>query len=433
MATAYPSALAFLFGLQRHGVKLGLDAVRTLLARLGNPHGRYACLHIGGTNGKGSTAAIAAAVLEASGYRVGLYTSPHLVDFRERIRINGEPIAEDAVADLTERLRRAGDPAALPTFFEFTTALAFEAFAEAGVEVAVVEVGMGGRLDATNVVRPLATVITNVALDHQEHLGSTVAAIAFEKAGIVKPGTPLVTGRLCAEAAEVIGRVIAERGAPWLRFEEAFRVEGDPERGFRYEGREWTFRDLTCPLAGRHQLENAGCALAMLEAASRGGLRVPAEAVVQGLRATRWEGRLEQAGERPLLLLDGAHNPAAAEVVAAYLARYRREHPGARVVLVFGMMRDKDRRGFLRVVLPLADEVVLTQPQLARAATVAELDETLRELGRSSHAAPLPADALALASRLASLDDLICVTGSLMLVGDVKALLRGCALSPIRG
>lgn len=432
MAMSYPAALDVLFGLQRHGIKLGLETVSALLANLGRPQDRYPCLHIGGTNGKGSTAAIAAAVLQAAGYRVGLYTSPHLVEFRERIRVDGEPIEESVVAELTGRLREAaGDPP--PTFFEFTTAMAFTAFAEAGVEVAVVEVGLGGRFDATNVITPLAAAITNVSLDHQEHLGATVGAIAFEKAGIVKPGTPLVTGRLSREAAEVIGGVVAARGAPWLRLDEEFTVQGETESGFDYRGPAWAWRGLACPLAGRHQLDNAGCAVALLEAAAGRGLRIPPEAVVAGVAAPRWEGRLETVGARPRLVLDGAHNPAAGEAVADYLSRHRLAHPGSRVLLVFGMMRDKDRAGFLRPLLPLADEIVLTRPQLARAATVEELADTLRDLGRRAHAAPLPADALALAERLASPDDLICVTGSLMLVGDVKALLRGCALSPIRG
>lgn len=432
MAMSYPEALDVLFGLQRHGIKLGLDTVSALLANLGDPQHRYPSLHIGGTNGKGSTAAIAAAVLQAAGYRVGLYTSPHLVEFRERIRINGEPVGESVVAELTGRLREAGgDPA--PTFFEFTTAMAFAVFAEAGVEVAVVEVGLGGRFDATNVVAPLATAITNVSLDHQEHLGDTVEAIAFEKAGIVKPGTPLVTGRLSREAAEVIGGIAAVRGAPWRRLGEDFLVEGDTESGFDYRGPAWAWRGLTCPLAGRHQLDNAGCAIALLEAAAGRGLRIPPEAVVAGVASPRWEGRLETVGARPRLVLDGAHNPAAGEALADYLRRHRLAHPGARVVLVFGMMRDKDRVGFLRSLLTVVDELVVTRPQIARAATVEELTDTVHDLGRRAHVAPLPADAVALAERLASPDDLICVTGSLMLVGDVKALLRGCALSPLRG
>lgn len=432
MAMSYPAALDVLFGLQRHGIKLGLETEAALLAGLGDPHERYPCLHIGGTNGKGSTAAIAAAVLQAAGYRVGLYTSPHLVEFRERIRVNGEPIAESVVAELTGRLREVtGDQA--PTFFEFTTAMAFAAFAQAGVEVAVVEVGLGGRFDATNVIVPLAAAITNVSLDHQEHLGDTVGAIAFEKAGIVKPGTPLVTGRLSPEAAEVVGGIAAARGASWLRLGADVLVQGDSPSAFDYRGIAWTWRGLSCPLAGRHQLDNAGCAIALLEAAAGRGLRVPPDAVVAGLGAVRWEGRLETAGERPRLILDGAHNPAAAAVVAEYLRRHRAARPDSRVILVCGMMRDKDRTGFLEPLVPLADEIVVTRPQIPRAATVEDLAGVLHGMGRRAHAAALPADALALAERLASPDDLICVTGSLMLVGDVKALLRGCALSPIRG
>jgi dihydrofolate synthase/folylpolyglutamate synthase len=429
----YPDALEFLHGLQRHGIRPGLDVIGTLVARLGRPDRRFPSLHVGGTNGKGSTAAMAAAVLQAAGYRVGLYTSPHLVDFRERVRVNGEPIAEDDLAALVERLREALPPACAPTFFEFTTALAIQHFAEAQVDIAVVEVGLGGRFDATNVLVPLVAVITNVALDHQEYLGETVGAIAFEKAGIIKPGVPLVTGQLSPEAEGVIGRVAGEHAAPWSKWGRDFRTTGEPLTGFRYEGSRGSYQGLSCPLAGAHQLENAACALAALELASEAGLQVPESAVRSGLRQTRWEGRLEVAERHPTILLDGAHNRAAADALAVYLAGYRREHRGSRVILLVGMMRDKDRRGFLQTLAPLADEVVVTQAAIPRAASVQEMLEALGGQAGSAYAEPVPADALARARRLAAPEDLICVTGSLMLVGDVKALLRGCGLSPIRG
>jgi dihydrofolate synthase/folylpolyglutamate synthase len=430
---SYPETLEYLYGLQKHGIKLGLDSVVALLARLGQPQYRYRTIHIGGTNGKGSTAAMAASMLQAAGYRVGLYTSPHLVDFRERILVNGEPITEEGVTSLTAQCRELAGPDLVLTFFEFTTALAFQYFADSGVEVAVVEVGMGGRFDATNVLKPLVSVITNVALDHQAYLGETVPAIAFEKAGIIKTGTPVVTGRLSPEAAEMIGGISTERGAPRFGLDREFQAEGDPATGFRYEGLKTSYRGLSCPLAGAHQLENVACALAALELASDRGLAVSEEAIRAGLRRTVWEGRLEIVEQHPTLLLDGAHNPAAGTVLAAHLAVYRREHPGSRIILVVGMMGDKDRDGFLTLLLPLADEVVLTQAQLPRAASAQDLSASLGPWAGPRHAKVPPADALALARRLASPMDLICVTGSLVLVGEIKALLRGCTLSPIRG
>lgn len=428
----YQSSLDFLYGLQQHGIKLGLEAIDSLLSRLGHPHKRYATLHIGGTNGKGSTAAMVASILHAAGYRVGLYTSPHLVDFTERIRVGERQISEEAVAELVDRLRAALGIGPI-TFFEFTTALAFQHFADENVEVAVIEVGMGGRFDATNVITPLVSAITNVALDHQAYLGQTVGAIAFEKAGIIKPHVPVVLGRLTSEAMDVIAPVVLERQSPCFRFERDFQAEGDPVAGFHYVGLRRSYHNLSCPLPGRHQLENAACALAMVEVASEQGFRISEKAIRSGLQRVRWEGRLEIVEHRPLLLLDGAHNPAAAKVVAAYLADYRCLHPESRVILVTSIMRDKDREEFFRIMLPVIDTVIVTQAQVRRASSVEELRGILDKLGVSPHESSPPAEALALARRLAAPDDVICVTGSLMLVGEVKALLRGCGVSPIRG
>ncbi len=433
MTSSYSSSLQFLYGLQKHGIKLGLETINGMLARLDRPQDRYHTLHIGGTNGKGSTAAMTAAILRAAGYRVGLYTSPHLVDFRERILVNGDPIPEDCIAELTERLQHVAGLSLSPTFFEFTTAMAFQFFADSGVEIAVVEVGMGGRFDATNVVVPLVSAITNVALDHEDYLGHTVGAIAFEKAGIIKRGVPVVTGRLCPEAAEVVERIALEQAAPLYQLNVDFRADGDIRDRFRYKGLHSSYTNLSCPLDGTHQLDNAACAVAMLELAVAKGIRVSEESVRAGLRSVCWDGRLEVVERRPMLLLDGAHNPAAAGALAAHLAAYRRDHPGSRTLLIIGMMRDKDREGFFRPILPTVDDVIVTQVNMARAATVEELCSSLGERLDSVHVAPHPADALALARRLASPEDLICVTGSLMLVGEVKALLRGCGLSPIRG
>ncbi|HKW87029.1 MAG TPA: folylpolyglutamate synthase/dihydrofolate synthase family protein, partial [Nitrospiraceae bacterium] len=326
MAISYSSSLKFLYGLQKHGIKLGLETITGMMARLGKPQHRYHTLHIGGTNGKGSTAAMTAAILRAAGYRVGLYTSPHLLDFRERIRVNDDPIPEDCVAELTERLQDTAGVSLRPTFFEFTTALALQFFADSQVEIAVLEVGMGGRFDATNVVVPLVSAITNVALDHEEYLGHTVAAIAFEKAGIIKRDVPVVAGRLGPEAVGVIARIASEQSVPLFRLNVDFRAERTIRERFQYQGFHWSYANLSSPLDGAHQLDNAACALALLELAAAAGIRVSEESVRVGLRSVSWEGRLEVVDHHPTLLLDGAHNPAAADVVAAHLAAYRREH-----------------------------------------------------------------------------------------------------------
>ena len=429
----YSSAVAYLYCLQKHGIKLGLETMTALTVRLGMPQTRYRTLHIAGTNGKGSTAAMAAAVLQAAGYRVGLYTSPHLVEFRERIRVNGEMIAESQVAQLTEQLQTLCQPDLSPTFFEYTTAMAFQHFADSGVDVAVLEVGLGGRFDATNVVMPMACAVTTISLDHQEYLGTTLSSIAFEKAGIIKPGVPVVLGRLEDEAWRTIEQVARERQAPVFRLNEDFRTEGEGSQQFSYRGLGMYYDGLTCALEGRHQLDNAACALALLEAAAPQGIAVTADAVRAGLRVVNWAGRLEVVDRCPTILLDGAHNPAAAMALADYLTRSDRSHPSRPVVLVLGMMRDKDHRGFVEPLKGLADEVVLTQADLPRSATAQELRASLEGLLPHPHVVPSLGDAMALARQLATPDGLVCVTGSLMLVGECKAWFRGCGLSPLRG
>ena len=428
----YPAAIEYLYGLQKHGIKLGLEPMQALLEAIGHPERRLRVLHVGGTNGKGSTVAMAAAILRASGLRVGLYTSPHLVDFRERIRIDGEMISEDCLADLVGRVRRDVPPQANLTFFEMTTALALLYFAESQVDLAVLEVGMGGRFDATNVVAPIACAITTIALDHQEYLGTTEEAIAFEKAGIIKSAVPVVIGRMGTDAGAVMHRVAAERAAPLRRLGTDFCVEGSGDR-FTYRGWGRVFEGLQCGLVGHHQLDNAACAIALLEAAGQGGVSISETAVREGLRSVVWEGRLEVIEDAPRVLLDGAHNPAASRALARYLGEFLVSHRHARIILVWGMMRDKDHREFIEPLLPLVSEIVLTQAGLARSATVHELRERVRGWPKPVHEVPLPAEALQMAKKRASPGDLICVAGSLMLLGDIKAAVNGCGLSLIRG
>lgn len=429
----YSSAIEYLYGLQKHGIKLGLETMRTLLGRLGNPERRFKSLHIGGTNGKGSTAAMTASMLQAAGYRVGLYTSPHLVDFRERIRVNQVMITEEQVAETTQRLRAIVPSDLTPTFFELTTAMAFLHFAESGVEVAVLEVGLGGRFDATNVVEPEACAITTIALDHQQYLGTTEAAIAFEKAGIIKPGVPVVAGRIDGPAWDVIRTTAADRGAPLMRLGRDFETSGIGPEAFSYRSSSRRLDGLTCALAGRHQLDNAACAVALLDAAAGRGISVDEAAVRGGLQAVPWEGRLEVLEHGPDLLLDGAHNPAAAHVLAEYLTEWRASRPEARVILVLGMMSDKDHVGFVEPLFRLVSEAILTEADMARSATVQELQRAIGSRFPHCHVVPNAAEALALARTCAGPQDLICVTGSLMLVGEIKAVVRGCGLSPLRG
>jgi dihydrofolate synthase/folylpolyglutamate synthase len=429
----YTAAVSYLYSLQKHGIKLGLDTMTALVGRLGMPQARYHNLHIAGTNGKGSTAALTASMLQAGGHRVGLYTSPHLVEFRERIRVDGRMISESDIARLTEAVRSVSEPDLSPTFFEFTTAMALNYFAESHVDVAVCEVGMGGRFDATNVVSPLACAITTIALDHQQYLGNTLESVAFEKAGIIKSGVPVITGRLSREAIDTIERIAAERHADVLSLGRDFHVEGETPARFSYSGAGVRYEHLSCPLLGAHQLDNCACALSLVEAARQHRLGIGEAAIRDGLRQVQWEGRLEVMARAPLVLLDGAHNPAAATALADYLRAFRASNPRSRVILVLAMMRDKDHRGFVEPFSGLVDDVVLTQANLQRSATVEELQAVIGGLWPLARTHAQVAGALGEASRLARPEDVICVTGSLMLVGEVKAALRGCGLSPLRG
>jgi dihydrofolate synthase/folylpolyglutamate synthase len=429
----YTAAVSYLYSLQKHGIKLGLDTMTALAGRLGMPQSRYRSLHIAGTNGKGSTAALTAAMFQAGGYRVGLYTSPHLVEFGERIRVDGRMISESDIARLTELVKSISEPDVSPTFFEFTTAMAFQYFAESQVDLAVLEVGLGGRFDATNVVSPLASAITTIALDHQQYLGNTLESVAFEKAGIIKPLVPVILGRLPGEARDTIERVAGERDAPVFCLGRDFQVEGEMPARFKYSGFGMRYDELSCPLLGRHQLENCACALSLVETSRRDRLAVGESAIREGLREVQWEGRLEIVQRDPLTVLDGAHNPAAAKALADYLRTFRLSNPLSRVILVLAMMRDKDHRGFVECFTGLVDEVVVTQADVTRSATADELLPLVGETWPRARRNARVTGALADARRLARPQDVICVTGSLMLVGEAKASLRGCGLSRLRG
>lgn len=433
-------SIRYLFGLQSHGIKPGLTRTHALLAALGDPHRSFRSIHVGGTNGKGSTAAMIASVLGRRGYRVGLYTSPHLIDFTERIQVNGRVIPSDRVGALTEKIRQASDTCLSepPTFFEATTVLAFAYFAEAAVDCAVIEVGLGGRFDATNVLAPLVSVITTIGLDHQEYLGTRPEAVAFEKAGIIKQGTPVAVGRLSPESLSVIRGAALEREAPCVVLGEDFDTRGEAPAWFAYVGMRRRYDGLSCPLPGRHQLDNAACALAALELAEARGLEVGDEAAREGLCAVRWPGRLELVSRRPDVWLDGAHNPQAAGALAAHLTALSARRASAapeRLILVVGMMRDKDRRGVLACLAaaPGVSHVIVTSAAHPRAASPHELARDCEGLGLPVVIKPVVAEAFAYARSLAGPDDTVCVTGSLLVVGEAKAVLEGTTVSGLRG
>ncbi|HEY3197246.1 MAG TPA: folylpolyglutamate synthase/dihydrofolate synthase family protein [Nitrospirales bacterium] len=439
MAAEFEKSLQYLYALQSHGIKPGLSRTIALLEALGNPHSSFGVFHVAGTNGKGSTAAMIASVLAAQGYRVGLYTSPHLMDFTERIQINGAPLTHDGAAALTEIVRHAAERCLQepPTFFEATTAMAFRHFAEEAVQFGVIEVGLGGRYDATNVVAPIVTGITTIALDHQQYLGNTLEAIAGEKAGIIKDHIPVVAGRIEAPALAVIQTQALQRDAPCRSLGREFDIQGESPAQFSYRGISHSYAGLMCPLAGRHQMDNAACALAMLEVAQERAIGISDTSVRTGLQSVRWPGRLEIIGWQPRILLDGAHNPQAAAVLATYLAEQnaRPSTPAARLILVVGMMRDKDREQVLARLagIPGASHLILTKAMHPRAAEPEELALAAAGLRIPIELLPSIPAALARARGIAHHDDTICVTGSLAVVGEAKAILENATVSDLRG
>jgi dihydrofolate synthase/folylpolyglutamate synthase len=427
----------YLGHLQYFGIKLGLENIRALCLGLGNPQERFLSVHVAGTNGKGSVAAMLEAVLRGHGLRTGLYTSPHLVNVEERVLVGGRPVPGRRFRALLGRIKDAADGLMAekrllghPTFFEVLTALAFLEFAERRVDIAVLEVGMGGRFDATNVVNPLLSVITTIAKDHEKHLGSTLRSIAFEKAGIIKPGVPVVCGVRGGAALREIRRVARERQAPLTEvFGKGKSLVGRPAaRGLRFTydggGERYSFAPS---LPGRFQGENAAVAIAAAEALSRTWKPLDKTAIVRAIGETRWEGRLETVSRRPLVLLDGAHNPDGARALAAHL----RETVRRPVILVFAAMRDKDIRAMTRALFPLCEAVVLTRVPYKRSATPEDIAaaappfegklllepdtrkavrlallESQRSAGGESRRGPAP----------------VVIAGSLFLVGEVKRL-----------
>lgn len=406
----WEEGLAHLASRSPSAIKMGLERVREALARLGHPERRVPALHVAGTNGKGSVCALAAACL-AQRYRTGLYTSPHLERVNERFQVNGVAISDEAlgrcVAGVVARLGAAPEL----TYFELGTLVAFQHFADEGVEVAVLETGLGGRLDATTACAPLVTAITPIDFDHQEYLGTTLAAIAAEKAGIVKPGVPLVCSRQAPEALAVL-----ERAAPslWLEGRD-FEATGTA-----YRGPAWRLDGLALPLPGPHQAQNLAVALAALECLAARGFPLSDAEVRAGVAAARWPGRFERVEGRPPIILDGAHNPAGARALRAALDA---QYPGVPVHLVFGVLADKELAPMLEVLLPRATTVHLCAPTSDRARPPERYLEEARRLGPRVTAHRSPRAALDAARAEAGADSLVIVAGSLVLVGELRRVL----------
>ncbi|MGC1403643.1 MAG: folylpolyglutamate synthase/dihydrofolate synthase family protein [Thermodesulfobacteriota bacterium] len=458
----YDQGLSYLYNLQKFGMKFGLSKTENLLRAFNNPEKHLRMIHVAGSNGKGSVAAMLSSIYSQAGYRVGLFTSPHLIDFRERFRINGRMIEKDRTLELIREVKERTDPKEPPTFFEFVTAMALLYFYREKVDLAIMEVGLGGRLDSTNIIEPLITVITTISLEHQEYLGKTLEKITLEKAGIIKPHVPLVTGVEQKKVQRLLDKVCHEKQAPMLLAGRDFKTRKVGQGRFNYLGfyslefgvrgsgfgvgegalgdqalvtpnsklqtpnytpipqhaiRNPKLKGLRLALLGDHQIRNAGLALTVIDCLEKKFL-VNEEAIRDGLSKVAWPGRMEVLSERPWIVLDGAHNPGAMKTLVQNLPRV---FSYKRLLLIIGMMRDKDIEQTFKYVIPESDIVFLTRAEYDRSAD----PETLRPFveGESlpcgiSNDIPT---AIQRARLEAEPEDLILITGSLFIVGEARA------------
>jgi dihydrofolate synthase/folylpolyglutamate synthase len=419
------NALQYLFSLEKVGIKFGLENIRTLVTALGNPQDHFPNVLIAGTNGKGSVTAMVDGALRAAGLKVGRYTSPHLIDLEERFTIDGAHVDRSVLVGVIDDLRQvigglleSHSLEAPPSFFEATTAVAFELFRRARIDMAVLEVGLGGRLDATNIVNPVAAAVTSIDFDHEQYLGNTLAAIAAEKGGVIRAGIPVVVGQMPAEPRDVLARMCHAIGAEFVDAAGGVRIDAKTHGGQSSVRISTPVRDygwVPLGLRGDHQVSNAVVAVRLLEQLGR---KTPlgASAITAGLRDVRWPGRLqmiEVAGGRRVLL-DAAHNPSGAWTLARYL---RREFPEP-LPMVFGVMRDKDATLMLKALLPVASMMVMTEPPLPRAQPADELVAIGRALSPAKRIEALP-DPRAALERAWSCCPLACAAGSIFLVGSL--------------
>ncbi len=414
---------------QASAAKFNLENITILANRLGHPEQKYPSVHIAGTNGKGSTAAFLESILRHAGYHTGLYTSPHLERINERMRVDGQEIPDTSFASVFSRIHKiieellaAGTLRAHTTFFECVTAIAFEYFAESGVEFAIFETGLGGRLDSTNIVTPEVSVITRIDFDHENFLGHSLPEIAAEKAGIIKPGVPVVIAEQREEARKVFLTKAHESHAPVIEIPETFTidslqiVEGRARATVREVRSEAQFK-IAPQLAGRFQLQNALNAFAAIRVLQAAGVRISDSDVENGITAAVWPGRIEKIHANPDIYLDGAHNPSAARELAAFLAE---NLPRRKIIMIFGALRDKAVDEIAGILFPLAAEVIFTEPRTSRSISAAQLAEIAGHHAAHFAVNPDSANALDAALAQAAPTDVICITGSLYLVGELR-------------
>ncbi|HBE45277.1 MAG TPA: bifunctional folylpolyglutamate synthase/dihydrofolate synthase [Deltaproteobacteria bacterium] len=416
---SYDDVLQYLYNLEKTGIIFGLDNIRWILDTIGNPHARLKTIHIGGTNGKGSVATILSYIIKDAGYKVGKYTSPHLVSFTERIAINEQEIGEDDVIRLANHIRRSIESVQERhsfTFFDFTTSLAFEYFNKNNVDVAIIEVGLGGRLDSTNVIEPLVTVITNVNYDHTDYLGKSLEDIAKEKSGIIKKGVPVVTGA-DGSIVHIIEATAKELGSPVYMFGSDFFYKKIGENKMSYRGLNKTFPQVDIKLKGDHQFVNVSIALCVVEILLSSGFSINEASVFKALSEVTLKGRLEFIKDKPLILLDCAHNPSGIYSLYEYLKTY---HKDRRIIVIFGVMKDKDYHSMLDTIKACANTVILTRPQIDRAL----LPDSMKHVIPDAVLTDNVKSALLEAKKHAYGDDMIVITGSFYTAGEAKELIN---------
>lgn len=415
MRDRYNATLEYLFSLEKFGMIFGLDNIRWLLEIIENPQNSLRTVHIAGTNGKGSVATMISDILMLSGYRVGKYTSPHVISFNERITVNDEQISEREVVELTDFMRvkvMDSDPDRSFTFFDFTTALAFEYFRRKKVDIAVVETGLGGRLDSTNVLLPLVSVITNVEYDHMQQLGPTIASIALEKAGIIKHGVPVVSA--CeGESGQIIEARSEELGCRLYLLDRDFHYRKTADQRLNYSGIRKSLTDVFVRLYGDHQLKNAAVALCTAEVLLSHGFSLPDACCTEALANVTWPGRLEKIHDDPLIIADAAHNVHGMNALAEFM---RTHFTDKRKILVFGVMRDKEYTTMLDEIAPQMDSVILTKPSIERALSSKDMKAHVKD----AVATESVREAMKQAKNLARSEDLILITGSFYTVGEAK-------------
>jgi len=417
MKNDYKDALKFLYSLQKYGIKFGLSKTENLLKKLDTPQKHLKFIHIAGTNGKGSVATYLSSILKNAGYRVGVYTSPHLVSFTERMRINGENISKRDVVHYTKLIRNVMDKREPPTFFEAVTAMAIKYFADEKVDIVILETGMGGRLDATNIVHPILTIITNVSLEHQVFLGDTIESITKEKAGIIKDKIPLVTGINQEEAIQIIEDICKKKDVYIYRIEKDFSCI--QENGvYHYNGINHHYNGLKSGLNGIYQKNNLALALASIEILNNIGLCIKDEHVINGVKQAFWPGRMHIVSKSPIILLDGAHNIAAMHGLKESI----KEMEYNKLILVIGIMEDKDTKEILDIIVPMTDFTIYTRPKYYRAMDPFKLKEQYKKVHKYEIINNLER-AIARAKQRASENDMILITGSLFTVGEALSIL----------